>query len=187
MTDKRFADNGKTIDHIADDSKKVLTEKEKIKAIYPHIVVSGDIDKPCYNIHWYDIEQKTMICGFGSYNLEFVRKWLQEEFEIVESDIDNLINRQQKQLDNYSHNVRNMAKDFNEQQKIICRHQAEIERQRADKIRLIEHFEEREKEVVKEFAEQVKMAFYYEFDELIPSIMADKIDELVKEMVGEGK
>mgnify|MGYP007119866790 CR=1 FL=1 len=35
---------------------------------------------------------------------------------------------------------------------------------------------------IKEFAEQVKMAFYYEFDELIPSIMADKIDNLVKEM-----
>ena len=28
---------------------------------------------------------------------------------------------------------------------------------------------------VKEFAESVKMAFYYEFDELIPSTMADKI------------
>ena len=37
-------------------------------------------------------------------------------------------------------------------------------------------------QVVKEFAERVKMAFYYEFDELIPSIMADKIDELVKEV-----
>lgn len=40
-------------------------------------------------------------------------------------------------------------------------------------------------EAIKEFAEQVKMAFYYEFDELIPSIMADRIDNLVKEMVGE--
>ena len=39
--------------------------------------------------------------------------------------------------------------------------------------------------VVKEFAESVKMAFYYEFDELIPSIMADKIDELVKEICGD--
>ena len=38
---------------------------------------------------------------------------------------------------------------------------------------------------VKEFAESVKMAFYYEFDELIPSIMADKIDELVKEACGD--
>lgn len=38
---------------------------------------------------------------------------------------------------------------------------------------------------VKEFAESVKMAFYYEFDALIPSIMADKIDELVKEVCGD--
>ena len=39
---------------------------------------------------------------------------------------------------------------------------------------------------VKEFVESVKMAFYQEFDELIPSIMADKIDELVKEVCGDG-
>lgn len=44
---------------------------------------------------------------------------------------------------------------------------------------------EEKKQAVKEFAERVKMAFYYEFDELIPSIMADKIDELVKEVCGE--
>lgn len=40
-------------------------------------------------------------------------------------------------------------------------------------------------QAVKEFAERVKLEFYYEFEELIPSIMADKIDNLVKEMVGE--
>ncbi|WP_297931073.1 hypothetical protein [uncultured Coprobacter sp.] len=44
---------------------------------------------------------------------------------------------------------------------------------------------EERKQAVKEFAERVKMAFYYEFDELIPSIMADKIDELVKEICGD--
>ena len=44
---------------------------------------------------------------------------------------------------------------------------------------------EERKQAVKEFAERVKMAFYYEFDELIPSIMADKIDELVKEVCGD--
>lgn len=38
------------------------------------------------------------------------------------------------------------------------------------------------KEAVKELAERVKMAFYYEFEELIPSIMSDKIDELIKEV-----
>lgn len=34
---------------------------------------------------------------------------------------------------------------------------------------------------VKEFAEKLKIAFFYEFDEIIPSIMSDKIDELIKE------
>ena len=46
--------------------------------------------------------------------------------------------------------------------------------------------EEVRKETAEKFAERVKMAFYYEFDELIPSIMADKIDEIVKEIT-EGK
>ena len=54
--------------------------------------------------------------------------------------------------------------------------------ERADKVRLTD---EERKQAVKEFAERVKMAFYYEFDELIPSTMADKIDELVKEVCGE--
>ena len=40
------------------------------------------------------------------------------------------------------------------------------------------------KETAEKFAERVKMAFYYEFDELIPSIMADKIDEIAKEITG---
>ena len=30
--------------------------------------------------------------------------------------------------------------------------------------------------LLKQFAEKVKMAFYYEFDEIMPSIMSDKID-----------
>ncbi len=35
--------------------------------------------------------------------------------------------------------------------------------------------------LIKQVGERIKMAFYYEFDELIPSIMADKIDEIIKE------
>ena len=54
--------------------------------------------------------------------------------------------------------------------------------ERAEEMRLAN---EERKQAVKEFAERVKMAFYYEFDELIPSIMADKIDEIVKEVCGE--
>lgn len=81
--------------------------KQKIKAIYPHIVVGGDIDKPCYTIHWYDIEQKTMICGFGSYKLELVRKWLEEEFEVVEEDIDNLIKSQEAEIEKLNYIITN--------------------------------------------------------------------------------
>lgn len=54
--------------------------------------------------------------------------------------------------------------------------------ERAEEMRLCN---EERKQAVKEFAERVKMAFYYEFDELIPSIMADRIDEIVKEACGE--
>lgn len=50
--------------------------------------------------------------------------------------------------------------------------------ERAKEMRLAN---EERKQAVQEFAERVKIAFYYEFDELIPSIMADRIDELVAE------
>ena len=42
-------------------------------------------------------------------------------------------------------------------------------------------------EVVREFAEEVKLEFYREFDEIIPSIMADKIDDLVKKYTEDEK
>lgn len=54
--------------------------------------------------------------------------------------------------------------------------------ERAEEMRLAN---EERKQAVKEFAERVKMAFYYEFDELIPSTMADKIDELIEEVCGD--
>ena len=38
---------------------------------------------------------------------------------------------------------------------------------------------------VRDVAERIKTAFYCEFEELIPSIMADKIDEIVKEVLNE--
>lgn len=44
---------------------------------------------------------------------------------------------------------------------------------------------ERLKKAVEDVAERIKMAFYYEIDGLIPSIMADKIDEIVKEVLNE--
>ena len=73
---------------------------------------------------------------------------------------------------------------------LINRQRAEIERLQnkveelsevlSDTIRI--RYVEAKAEAIKEFAEAVKMEFYREFDEIIPSIMADKIDSLVKEM-----
>ena len=51
---------------------------------------------------------------------------------------------------------------------------------------LVQERKQIRKETAEKFAERVKMAFYQEFDELIPSIMADKIDEIAKEIT-EGK
>lgn len=45
----------------------------------------------------------------------------------------------------------------------------------------------KQSEVVREFAEEVKLEFYREFDEIIPSIMADKIDDLVKKYTEDEK
>lgn len=65
---------------------------------------------------------------------------------------------------------------------------AEIERLTEEEKRKLLHgmYEQGKFDGVVKFAERVKMAFYYEFDELIPSIMADKIDEICKEIT-EGK
>ena len=87
MTDKTFA------------SDEIKDSKQKVKAIYPHITVGGTIDKPCYNIDWYDIEKQTMYRGFSSYKFPLVYKWLQEEFEVIEADIDDLINRQKAEIE----------------------------------------------------------------------------------------
>lgn len=73
-----------------------------------------------------------------------------------------LVMRQQKQLDNYSHNVRNMSKDFIEQQKIINRQQAEIERLRkaindmtVNVVKINEHLPLLVAEAIKEHKEQL--------------------------------
>ena len=60
----------------------------KVKAKDPHIVVSGNIDKPYYSIRYYDLSDNTWHIGFSSYELKFVAEWLNTEFEIVESDIE---------------------------------------------------------------------------------------------------
>lgn len=117
-----------------------------------------------------------------------------------------LINRQQAEIDHLNIKLKTMrgaANGFKAEierlQKAECsfaeaggklvvqykQAKEQICRLQADKDTLIRNYANCQKELLKEFAERVKTAFYEEFDELIPSIMADKIDEIYKEMVGE--
>lgn len=62
---------------------------------------------------------------------------------------------------------------------------AEIENLKAEKDNLIRTYKECQIENLKYFADQIKMRFYYHFDEIIPSIMSDEIDTILKEMESE--
>ena len=142
--------------------------KNKIKAIYPHITVSGSIDKPYYNIDWYDIKKQTMYRGFSSYKLPLVYKWLQEEFEVVEADIDDLINRQKAEIERLKRNIELLA---------ICKKDLPEQTAKAIKAEAVKEFAERLKEKQQTF---IGDEYTYKFIYLI------EIDNLVKEMVGEG-
>lgn len=117
----------------------------------------------------------------------------------VHLDAIDLINRQRAEISELQHKYdlavaerEANVKGFTE---TLERQRAEIERKNrilesyalqygtvADKDVLLKQVKA---EAVKEFAARVKLAFYYEFEEIIPSIMADKIDNIAKEMVGE--
>lgn len=154
------------------------TSGEKIKAIYPHITISGTVYEPYYSIDWYDIEKQEMHRGYSSFNLQFVHKWLQENFEVVDDDIDNLINRQkaeierlQKENEILSANADNAFQEgLNESRELF---KQEVEAQ----IKA---------EAVKEFAERLKDDYIKDkrYDRpnahTLISFLFDKIDNLCK-------
>lgn len=58
----------------------------KIKTSFAQIIVSGTVDKPYYEILYLDTSDGGCHIGFGSYCIEYVFKWLTEEFEIIETE-----------------------------------------------------------------------------------------------------
>ena len=60
-------------------------EVPKIKTHFAEIIVRGETEKPYYNIIFIDPQTREYEVCFGSYFLENVRKWLSEEFEIVDA------------------------------------------------------------------------------------------------------
>ena len=63
----------------------VCGESVKIKTHFAKIIVEGTAKKPYYDILYFDPKDRTYHIGFGSFCLEYVFKWLSEEFEIVEA------------------------------------------------------------------------------------------------------
>ena len=71
---------------LIDTSADSCGEASKIKTHFAKIIVDGTADKPYYNIMYFDPTDREYHIGFGSYYLEYVFKWLSEEFEIVGGD-----------------------------------------------------------------------------------------------------
>ena len=59
-------------------------ETTKIKTHFAKIFVGGTIEKPYYNILYFDPTDREYHIGFGSFVLEYVFKWLAEEFEVID-------------------------------------------------------------------------------------------------------
>ena len=59
-------------------------EPAKIKTHFAEIIVGGTCEKPCYHIMYFDPTDREYHIGFGSFCLEYVFKWLSDEFEIVD-------------------------------------------------------------------------------------------------------
>lgn len=59
-------------------------EPAKIKTHFAQIIVGGTCEKPCYDIMYFDPADKEYHIGFGSFCLEYVFKWLEDEFEIID-------------------------------------------------------------------------------------------------------
>ena len=147
-------------------SDEIKVSKQKLKAIHPHIVVGGSILKPYYSIEWYDIEKETTTIGFSSYSLPFVFKWMKEEFEVIDEDIDNLINRQKAEIERLNSPYEMQV-------------EASKKLENSIKAEAVKEFAERFKE--KAWVDKTLLGFpYYQ-------ITFRTFNNLVKEMVGESK
>ena len=64
-----------TMDNNANKNVNKLAVTEK-----PEIIVCGTVDKPYFEIKYHEVGKSDVNVGFGSYNVENVFKWLENEF-----------------------------------------------------------------------------------------------------------
>lgn len=60
--------------------------REKIKTPFAKIIVNNGAGDTYYHVMWW--QDGEMQIGFGSRNLQFVRKWLSDEFEVDTPEAD---------------------------------------------------------------------------------------------------
>ena len=75
-------------DYISREAASADERKRKIKTQFARIVVGGTLEKPYYNIWYFDPADGEYHIGFGSYCLDNVFHWLAEEFEVTEPTTD---------------------------------------------------------------------------------------------------
>lgn len=61
---------------------------EKIKASGLQIIVTGKVDKPYYELLYYDISDKKWHIGYSSYELAYVVEWKNTCFEVVDIEFE---------------------------------------------------------------------------------------------------
>lgn len=71
-------------DYISREAASADECKHKIKTPFAKIIVGGTPKKPCYAILYFDPADGKCHIGFGSYRLDYVFRWLAEEFEVTE-------------------------------------------------------------------------------------------------------
>lgn len=66
--------------------------KTKIKVVSePEIVVHGTIDKPYFEIKYFEAGSNEYNIGFGSYDIKNCFKWLKDEFEVINDSVFDVI------------------------------------------------------------------------------------------------
>lgn len=61
-------------------------EIEKVKVSSAEIIVTGTVEKPYFEIKYFDLSDGKYHIGYSSYDLENVFQWRDECFEIVGDD-----------------------------------------------------------------------------------------------------
>lgn len=85
---------------------------DKIKAIDPKIVVSGDADKPYYYIEYYDTADNQWHIGYGSYELKNVIEWLDTDFDVIKADVAPVKHEHWIKIGNYAFKCTSCGKTY---------------------------------------------------------------------------